>query len=952
MDPLTFAVLSNYLASLCKDLTSAAFQGAITAINKSQGSSSMDIVHEFDNLRKELRSIQSFLRDTENSKLDSESLVNWVEEVKDAARDVEAMTEQIVYYAHALVWNKSWGSKASAYIGSHLPKLKEEFETNIPQRRDRYLRRSLVRREEQSCSSGRQMRQPHEELPHETMGTDVVGMEQNEATVVPWLLGETDNSQRNMVISICGMGGLGKTCLVWRVYNNQHVKRHFDCSAWVSISKTYNAEELLRSIIRQIIDKRNLQATPDELDRSSRAALLGLLDQCLHQKRYVIVLDDVWSRNACNEFSYLLQNGKIGSRVIVTTRDHHVAASLSLDSHILNLQPLPESEAWSLFCKKAFWTDPNNSCPRDSEFWARRIVAKCDGLPLAILTLGSLMSSQDRSSLTWKHFYLGISSQLSNNEMLVTMSRSLMLGYDDLPYHLKQCYLYCGSVFPESRVIKKNWLLGLWVAEGLVEDKRGMTSEEVAEGYFDELILRSMLQVARKDESGKVKACRMHILMREVSLCVSKAHKLCAVLDEQGVTVDEAKARRISVQSIEKVPAVRHEEKTPLSRLRSLLFFVDDQASAASFLTMSPNLMLLKVLELRNVPIDHVPGEVFDLFNLSYLSLRDTNVEVLPKYVKRLKMLETLDLRGTKVICLPHEVARLKELRHLLMDCVYVLKKVKKGRGIINLVSDQATMKKIDDLLNQKAPRIKADTISWIRDMKGLLTLKTVEADETLIAEIAALVRLRRLGLTNVHAEDGIQLCDSISKMGQLLSLTIDAASDEALMLDSLPSPPPHLRKLVLDGQLWKVPPWFDLLSSLTHLYLLDSQLEATCNPIPHLEKLESLVHLTLLRAYNGARLYFRANTFLRLNSLNIAELKCLSQLDMEKDALPSLSLLHLSRCGDLQGERLHGIDNLPALRHLYLQDMPKSARLSLRGDHRLKASTGWESISKSMSWL
>lgn len=129
---------------------------------------------------------------------------------------------------------------------------------------------------------------------------------------------------------------------------------------------------------------------------------------------------------------------------------------------------------------------------------------------MAIVTIaGALAANPKMTPDEWRklHDHLGI--ELETNDSLKNINRVLLLSYNDLPYHLKPCFLYL-SIFTEDYEIDRKRLVRRWIAEGLLNGRRGMSDEEVAEGYFNELIDRSLIQPSKIDVVGKVKTCRVH----------------------------------------------------------------------------------------------------------------------------------------------------------------------------------------------------------------------------------------------------------------------------------------------------------------------------------------------------------------------------------------------------------------------------------------------------------
>ncbi|KAL7249329.1 hypothetical protein ACSBR1_011478 [Camellia fascicularis] len=191
-------------------------------------------------------------------------------------------------------------------------------------------------------------------------------------------------------------------------------------------------------------------------------------------------------------------------RYVLTTRNANLASITSTEYYgdVYNLQPLPPEESWTLFCRKTFM---ENSCPSHLERLSKAILNRCEGLPLAIVAISGLLSTKDKSSVDeWNKIYRSFGAELEGNDRLLSMKKILSLSYLDLPYYLKFCFLYL-SVFPEDCFIDHWRLIRLWVAEGFVEMKAGMTVEEVAEGYLNELINRSLVQVAEMRSDGRIK---------------------------------------------------------------------------------------------------------------------------------------------------------------------------------------------------------------------------------------------------------------------------------------------------------------------------------------------------------------------------------------------------------------------------------------------------------------
>jgi disease resistance protein RPM1 len=282
-------------------------------------------------------------------------------------------------------------------------------------------------------------------------------------------------------------------------------------------------------------------------------------------------------------------------------------------------------------------------------------VGKCDGLPLALVAIGSLLSLNTKSDKKWRTFYEQLVSELNINENLNRVEKILNLSYKFLPNYLKNCFLHC-AMFPEDFLLHRKRLIRLWIAEGLVEQRGASNIEDVAEGYLIELVQRSMLQVVNRNSFDRIRCLRMHDLVRDLAISQCKKESFCAVYDDtHGVVVQLGlEPRRLAVVRCNN----NIRSSIDPTRLRTFISF-DSSMALSSW--------CFAVLDLSGLPIETIPHSIGELFNLRYFCLNDTNVKLLPKSMKKLHNLQTLSLERTNLLKVPKEFSNLMKLRHLLI---------------------------------------------------------------------------------------------------------------------------------------------------------------------------------------------------------------------------------------------------------------------------------------------
>ncbi|KAJ6928551.1 hypothetical protein NC652_012621 [Populus alba x Populus x berolinensis] len=534
------------------------------------------------------------------------------------------------------------------------------------------------------------------------------------------------------------MGGLGKTTLVKKVYDSHPIRRSFDTHSWVTVSKSFASTELLRVALQGFLATAN-EPVPDNLQSMTDLQLIDALRNYLWRRRYVIVLDDIWNENAWETIKYPFPDCNCGSRIIFTTRLSNLAESIENTRHVYELQALPGNEAWTLFCMKAFRGEHKAVCPPELEEMSRNILKKCEGLPLAIVAIGGLLSKKKNRGLEWKKVHDCLATELKSNDDLGSLRRILQLSYDNLPYYLKQCYLYL-SVFPEDYLIKRRKLIRLWIVERFVEEKQGFTMEEVAEEYLNELVNRSLIQAVEKNYFNRVKTCRVHDLMREIIQMKSREESSVMIANGTRISKNE-KVRRLSIH--ENSEEVQSDMRFPY--LWSLLSF----SSHHSFEHGFRNYKLLRVLNLDGAPLSTFLPELVELIHLRYLSLRWTMISELPESTRKLKYLEILDLKRSPVSSLPAGITQL--------TCLCQLRNY---RYIFQSSSF------FPDTHGMRVP-------SGIGRLTSLQKLGSVEVNEDyeLVRELGKLTQLRRLGILKLREEQGMDLCYTLDRLKHLTAL-------------------------------------------------------------------------------------------------------------------------------------------------------------------------------------
>ncbi|RWR76925.1 Disease resistance protein [Cinnamomum micranthum f. kanehirae] len=481
----------------------------------------------------------------------------------------------------------------------------------------------------------------------------------------------------------------------------------------------------------------------------------------------------------------------------------------------------------------------------------KKILAKCHGLPLATVVLGGLLSRRDITFSAWSKVLDSVTWHLAEDSN--QCMEILALSYYDLPHHLKPCFLYLG-LFPEDYEIKSKDLIKLWVAEGFIQERGNEIMEDVAEDYLEELIGRSMIQVARKRSNGSFSTCRIHDLLRDLSMSEARQVNFFGIYGDNDATSSSSSLRRVALhRNVDEHEIINCSAAT----LRSMLYFSDSKIHLSKLIKRGGKLLRVLHVDIARLQENNLPNEIGEEVHLRYLKVN--GILSLPSSVNNLSNLQAIILTNCQGT-LPNAIWDLERLRHL-----YAYNWDIDGHP------------RLSNFRNLQTLCLEAG--SWIEDGLDKLT------------------NIRKLGISGKLDSHHRALSDAFEKWCNLRSLTLFESSSIPPFVSFAHHQ--NLYKMFLDGRIENLP---KMPPDLAQLTLYKSQLQQ--NAIEILEKqLQNLRILRLRRdSYCSEKMICSSGGFPQLESL---ELDCnnLKDWTVEEGAMKSLKEVILINCGNLKAD-------------------------------------------------
>ncbi|KAK8472164.1 hypothetical protein PHAVU_002G129200 [Phaseolus vulgaris] len=835
-------------------------------------------------LSSNLTAIRAVLKDAEKKQITSEVLKNWLQKLTDAAYVLDDILDQCSIHSTKVHSDEGHASCLSPphpkdilfrfNIGKRMKDITQRFH-DIHEEKSRF-NLELGVTEVQTVDDD--WRQTSSDITEPTL----YGRDKDREQIMKFLLEDASNSEDLSVYPIVGMGGLGKTTLAKQVFNDHKVCKHFDLRIWVCVSDDFNTKTILESIIES--------CTGQNPNLNTLEAVRKKVELVLLNKRYLLVLDDVWNED---QEKWKQLKGKLqcartskGATILVTTRLQEVASTM--ETHpVYHLTELSGDDSWSLFKHHAF--GQNREEIEELVAIGREIVRRCVGWPLAIKTLGSLL--RDKSEISqWENVKESEIWDIREESSCMTceensIMRALKLSYSNLELSLKRCFSFC-AIFPKDFVIVKEDLIHLWMANGFIKSEGNVEVEDVGNKVWKKLYRRSFFQEAKSDKFGMITSCKMHDLFHDLAKSITGEE--CVVIEEGRLSALSTRVHYVSLSN-----SKMSVDMTAFKKVESLRTFMD-----FSNIGLVPSTHCLRAL----CTTSYWLSPVNDLAHLRYLSWNRGSGAALYKLICQLPKLQILKLQSMSQLRLPKELTQLQDLRHIVINNC--------------------------DPIPGMPPNI-----GKLRHLRTLSTFVVGSQAGCGLAELHSLKlggMLRIKGLENVPNEWDAKQANLIGKKDlNILHLSWGGSANSKgsnvnvdRVLEAL-QPPSTLKSFVMAGyQGRQLSSWMrngSVMRELVEVRLLDCD---NCEELPPLGKLPHLKRLDVRgmknvkwidgESYDGVE----EKAFPSLEELKVENLPKLERMLREKgvEMLPHLYQLTIDGVSNLKFPRLPSVEELRAI--------------------------------------